>query len=447
MKKFFTLAAVALMSASAFAQDEQSYIVVDTTLTYDFVAAGAPVSLTNKNCSWAFYSYENAEKGDSKRQDYKGYEIDANSQAVGLPDECHVWVRNPRLVQNLKETGLYFGQARNFVVDGLVVGSTVVVEYTTTSTAEGETALRYDNSAGSQTQCSVDGVVLEGGVSTYASGATLTVDTTAYDNGKTGLDGYVSFFVFKETSISKVTITTGETVLVYDLAKAGSSLSFSNLNRNQGNSGYIYVYESEENPNKNRNDFKGYSADANSTLMGLPEECHVFGRQDRMVQNWSAKGIAVTRDTQWAIDGLDNDDQVQIYYNAGTIEDAEKQQIKYATGTGAPTVAYLGTSTEPLAGNTTPIPAGEIVYVDEAAGIDGSGNLIEGNGYIVFQVYKGMYIEKVVITKITDNTPVVGIEEIASEKNNSTEVYNIMGQRAANAKGLVVKNGKLIYIK
>ena len=223
MKKFFTLAAACLFGAAAFAQEgENEYIVVDTVLTYDFVTAGAPLPLANLNCSWAFYSYENAEKLDSRRQDYKGYEADANSKAVGLPDECHVWVRNPRLVQNLTANGLYFGQARNFVVDGLVVGSKVVVEYSTTSEVEGEQALRYDNSEGSKTQCSIDGTVLEGGVSTYASGATITVDTTAYDNGKTGLDGYVSFFVFKETSISKVTITNPDDgSLILDDARDG----------------------------------------------------------------------------------------------------------------------------------------------------------------------------------------------------------------------------------
>ena len=448
MKKFFTLAAACLFGAAAFAQEgENEYIVVDTVLTYDFVTAGAPLPLANLNCSWAFYSYENAEKLDSRRQDYKGYEADANSKAVGLPDECHVWVRNPRLVQNLTANGLYFGQARNFVVDGLVAGSKVVVEYTTTSEVEGEQALRYDNSEGSKTQCSIDGTVLEAGVSTYASGATITVDTTGYDNGKTGLDGYVSFFVFKETSISKVTITNpDETTFVYDLKKAGSTLEFSNLNRNQGNSGYIYVYESEESPNKNRNDFKGYTADEKSQLVGLPDECHVFGRQDRIVQNWSQKGIQVKRDTQWAIDGLDNDDQVQIFYNAEVIEDTEKQQIKYATGAEAATVAYLGESTEALQGNTIAIPSGEIINVKEAAGTDGEGNALEGNGYIVFQVYKEMFIEKVVITKITDNTPLVGIEQIATEEAD-TRAFNIYGQRTNNAQGLIIRNGKLQYIK
>ncbi len=446
MKKFFTLAAVALMGASAFAQDSDDIPnIIDEAYVYDFVKAGTPLSLNNKNCSWAFYSYENAEKGDSRRQDYKGYEVDLLSEMVGLPAECHVWVRNPRLVQNLTTTGLYFGQARNFVVDGLVAGSTVVVDYTTTSTVEGETALRYDNSASSKTQCSVDGVVLEGGVSTYASGTTITVDTTAYDNGKTGLDGYVSFFVFKEATISKVTITTGETVLVYDFAKAGSPLALTNLNRNQDQSGYIYVYESEENQNKNRNDFRGYTADANSQYLGLPDVCHVFGRQDRIVQNMTAKGVKVNRDSQWLVDGLDQDDIVMIYYNADGIEDAEKQHIKYATGVEVPAVALYGEELLPLQPGDT-IAYGTPVLMLNAAGIDKEGNAIEGNGYLVFQVYKGMFIEKVEILKITIEHPVVGIEEVAAEQK-STETFNLYGQRAANAKGLVVKNGKLIYIK
>jgi len=43
---------------------------------------------------------------------------------------------------------------------------------------------------------------------------------------------------------------------------------------------------------------------------------------------------------------------------------------------------------------------------------------------------------------------VVGIEKIENEENAGTEnVYNIMGQRATKAKGLVIKNGKVQYIK
>ena len=448
MKKFFTLVAAGLMGAAAFAQEgENDYIVVDTVLTYDFVTAGTPVSLTNNNCGWAFYSYENEEKLDSRRQDYRGYAADEYSRAVGLPDECHVWVRNPRLVQGLTPDGYYFGQARNFVVDGLSEGSTVVVDYTSTAEDAAQQQLRYDNSASSLTTCSVDGTVLEGGVTMVPSGTTIKVDATTYDNGKTGLDGYVSFYAYVGTTISKVTITNGETTLVYDLKKAGSTLEFANLNRNQGNSGFIYVYESEESTNKNRNDFKGYSADEKSKLVGLPDECHVFGRQDRIVQNWSQKGIAVNRDTQWAIDGLDNDDQVQIYYNAEAIEDAEKQQIKYATGAEAATEAYLGESTEPLQGNTTAIPSGDILFVKKAAGADGEGNPIEGMGYVVFQVYKGMFIEKVVITKITDNTPAVGIEQLQGEQPAATRTYNLSGQRIDKAQGLVIRDGKVIYVK
>ncbi len=109
-------------------------------------------------------------------------------------------------------------------------------------------------------------------------------------------------------------------------------------------------------------------------------------------------------------------------------------------------MAYLGESTEALQGNTTAIPSGEIINVKEAAGTDGEGNAIEGNGYIVFQVYNGMYIEKVVITKITDNTPLVGIEQIDTEKAD-TRAFNIFGQRTNNAQGLIIRGGKLQYIK
>ena len=67
-------------------------------------------------------------------------------------------------------------------------------------------------------------------------------------------------------------------------------------------------------------------------------------------------------------------------------------------------------------------------------------------GYIVFQVYNGMFIEKVVITKITDNTPLVGIEQIATEKTD-TRAFNIYGQRTNNANGLIIRGGKIQYIK
>ena len=138
---------------------------------------------------------------------------------------------------------------------------------------------------------------------------------------------------------------------------------------------------------------------------------------------------------------------MQIYYNAEAIEDAEKQQIKYATGAEAATEAYLGESTEPLQGNTTAIPSGDILFVKKAAGADGEGNPIEGMGYVVFQVYKGMFIEKVVITKITDNTPAVGIEQLQGEQPAATRTYNLSGQRIDKAQGLVIRDGKVIYVK
>ncbi|MBR6867660.1 MAG: hypothetical protein IKN02_05480 [Prevotella sp.] len=50
----------------------------------------------------AFYGWENPERNDSKRQDYKGYEW---AEGSVLPEVCHVWRRSDRINGNVAGNG------------------------------------------------------------------------------------------------------------------------------------------------------------------------------------------------------------------------------------------------------------------------------------------------------------------------------------------------------
>ena len=105
--------------------------ILTEVFTYDFEAAfNASENPGNKNGSaangQAFYGWEGADKTDSKRQDYKGYEW---AEGSVLPEVCHVWRRSDRINGNIKEGGLYCPSDKEMAIDGLSEGSIVQITY------------------------------------------------------------------------------------------------------------------------------------------------------------------------------------------------------------------------------------------------------------------------------------------------------------------------------
>lgn len=441
MKKSLLLASAALFAASL--STSAADVVTDTTLTYDFVKAGAPaLTFVKANCKVPFYAFEKEGKDDSKRQDYVGLEVDAAfSAASGLPTEWHVWSRNnPRMNSTIYDDGFRAGSDRNIVVDGVSKGSKVVFFYKSTSTDAAKQKLVYASSASSLTKASVNGKALENAVSTISSGDTINIVSADYKNG-TKDAGYLAVLAYNGVIVSKVVlIKNDKDTLTYDFAKAGAPAQLANLNRNNNNSGKIFVYESSADGKTDRHaqDFKGYTGDSLAIAKGLPSECHVFQRSNRITQYLTSYGIKVSADKQWAIDGLDADDQVQIFYST-TETDEAKKNIKYATGASTGTVATLGDSKDAIK-NGDVIKSGDVITITSATMTDNKGNL---NGAIAFQAYKNMLIEKVVITKRTASTA-AGIQDVAVKAANANAtVYNLAGQKVgADYKGVVIKNGK-----
>jgi hypothetical protein len=115
-----------------------SNVKAPASYTYDFAAAAAaeenPSNLNGSEKSGqAFYGWENENKTDSKRQDYKGYKWAAGSV---LPEVCHVWRRSDRINGNIKNGGLFCPSDKEMAIDGLKPTSTVQIFYTANPTAK-----------------------------------------------------------------------------------------------------------------------------------------------------------------------------------------------------------------------------------------------------------------------------------------------------------------------
>lgn len=440
MKKFLLLMFGALsLSAEAQAQE--------TTFTYDLTKAYKPsVALNNFNCGWAFYSYEKEGKTDSKRQDYKGYAVDSVSKSIGLPEECHVWVRNPRLVQTINDAGFYNAgnDGRNMAVDGLTAGDKVIFKYTSESDDETKTKMIYATGASGLTCALINGDTLRAGLSVINSGDTIVIDSAKFVNSKNVEDGYISVLLYKKMAVASLKILKGDgSELLYDFTKAGTPVAISNFNRNQSKEGKIYVNQGEGKENRNRNDFKGYTPDSVTASLGLPDECHIFQGQNRIVQYLTHRGVYVSGNTQWAVDGLDSADVVEIEYIAPGLSD-DKQHILFTNGTSATTKVFLNNSTDTLA-VLAPINSGDSLTVATTSDLDGQGNV---NGYVTFQAYKGMYIQKIVITKhsVADGikAPTVSVAP-ANTDNAWYTLSGVMVEKPQN--GVYIHNGKKIIVK
>ena len=181
-------------------------------IVFDFeAAAAAGENPANKNGSaangQAFYGWENVEKTDSKRQDYKGYEWAEGSL---LPEVCQVWRRSDRINGNIVEGGLNCPNDREVAIDGLVAGSTVIVVYDATNATDGSKELVWaigDGSSesleGPRATATINGVEAVSGETTIASGAEILVNSvTPAENGT----GYIVFQVKKGMIIKQIAV-------------------------------------------------------------------------------------------------------------------------------------------------------------------------------------------------------------------------------------------------
>jgi hypothetical protein len=112
-------------------QPDPEPVFIEETFIYDFEAAfNAGENPGNKNGNQnngqGFYGWEKADKTDSKRNDYKGYEW---AEGSVLPEVCHVWRRSDRINGNIKNGGLFCPNDREFAIDGLLEGALVQITY------------------------------------------------------------------------------------------------------------------------------------------------------------------------------------------------------------------------------------------------------------------------------------------------------------------------------
>lgn len=220
MKKFNYLCGAAFACAAMFMvscsvhddpvpnNDEPQYEVL---FTYDFAAAAAAEENPgNKNGSasngQAFWAWEKADKKDSKRQDYKGYEWVEGSV---LPEECHVWRRSDRINGNVKDGGLACPSNKEMAIDGLEVGYIVEINYDNTNAADDAKSIIWagaiNEETGARYTATVNGAEAVSGETAIASGDKIEV--TAIEPAENGTTGYIVVQVKKNMVIKSIVIS------------------------------------------------------------------------------------------------------------------------------------------------------------------------------------------------------------------------------------------------
>ena len=183
----------------------------EALFTYDFAAAAAAEeNPENKNGSasngQAFWAWEKADKTDSKRQDYKGYEWAEGSL---LPEECHVWRRSDRINGNVKDGGLACPNNREMVVDGLEVGYVVEIIYDNESAADDAKSISWAAPVNAETgpryTATINGQDAVSGETAIASGDKIEV--TAIEPAENGTTGYIAFQIKKGMVIKSIVIS------------------------------------------------------------------------------------------------------------------------------------------------------------------------------------------------------------------------------------------------
>ena len=187
----------------------------ENAVVFDFeAAAAAGENPANKNGSaangQAFFAWEKADKADSKRQDYRGYEW---AEGSVLPEVCQVWRRSDRINGNVKDEGLYCPNDREFAVDGLTAGSKVIVVYDAVDATNKELLWAIGDGSGDETlegpraTATINGVEAVTGETTIASGAEIAVNSvTPAENGT----GYIVFQVKKGMYIKQIAVVPAE---------------------------------------------------------------------------------------------------------------------------------------------------------------------------------------------------------------------------------------------
>ncbi len=187
-----------------------------------------------------------------------------------------------------------------------------------------------------------------------------------------------------------------EVLFTYDFAAAeAAGENPGNFNGNQNNGQGFNAYSV-----KIRNDYKGYTWAEGSVL---PEECHVWRRNDRINSNVKEGGLYCPNNREMAIDGLEAGYKVQIFYDATNAADDAKEMIwavgekdaegnPVGPGEGTPVATATIDGVEAIP-NETAIPSGAKIEVSSVT------PAVNGTGYIVFKVSKNMVITKVVILK------------------------------------------------
>ncbi len=190
---------------------EKRIVFPADAIVYDFeAAADAGENPANKNGSanngQAFYGWENPEKTDSKRQDYKGYEW---AEGSVLPEECHVWRRSDRINGNIGDGGLKCPNNREMAIDGLNPGDKVIIVYDAENATDKEIiwAIGDGTTDGGpgvvRATATINGVEAVTGETTIASGAEIVVNSvTPADNGT----GYIVFQVKKGMIIQQIAV-------------------------------------------------------------------------------------------------------------------------------------------------------------------------------------------------------------------------------------------------
>jgi hypothetical protein len=184
----------------------------ENAVVYDFeAAADAGENPANKNGSaangQAFYGWENSERTDSKRQDYKGYEW---AEGSVLPEECHVWRRSDRINGNVAGNGgLKCPSNKEMAIDGLNPGDKVIIVYDAENATDKEIIWAIGDGSSDETlegpraTATINGVEAVTGETTIASGAEILVNSvTPADNGT----GYIVFQVKKGMVIQQIAV-------------------------------------------------------------------------------------------------------------------------------------------------------------------------------------------------------------------------------------------------
>ena len=184
----------------------------DNAIVYDFEAASiAGENPANKNGTAAngqgFYGWENPERTDSKRQDYKGYEW---AEGSVLPEVCHVWRRSDRINGNVADNGgLKCPSNKEMAVDGLKAGDKVIIVYDAENATDKEIIWAIGDGSSDETlegpraTATIAGAEAVTGVTTIASGAEILVNSvTPAENGS----GYIVFQVKKGMIIQQIAV-------------------------------------------------------------------------------------------------------------------------------------------------------------------------------------------------------------------------------------------------